>query len=986
MIIDTKQFLSTVLSDEGYYHVAGIAKNKPIKEKFYTSLDEAIETANNFDEEGRDSYFALGLFLDANKGRTAQNVRGIKSLFLDLDCGEGKPYSTQQDALIALKAWYKKYGIPRPTVVNSGRGLHVYWALDRAYTREEWLPTAKGLKAACLQDGLHIDAVVTADAARLLRVPNTRNFKDVPPKDTKVIVLGKPVVLEEFAAKLPTHLIPVLAPREYTSADNADMANAKGGESKYTYKFANILMKTAQGSGCAHIDKAIRKPDEITYPEWTHALSIAKRCDTDGIVGQPAIHLISKGYSKYSADETDKIASSIDYPHLCTTFDSDCPGLCEGCPNNGKIKSPITLCRELKLAESDEVEVRGYDEPEEFYDERAEEVAIAPSVSAPSNADGGDIPPSKPKKESVLEKIKIPGYPPGYARPEGGGVAKISHDKDGNREEKVLCPDNLYVKKRMVDVDGPCYEIGHTSDFEGERSFVASQKELMSTETFRGVMNSNDVLVMPSTQKDLMEYIAAWITKLKPEGPPIQVKSQFGWTEGLKSFVIGDKEIFANRVENSPAGSRTAQYMHMFKKKGTLEKWKELAQFYGQEGFEQHQYMFGLSFGSPLMEFMSGISGCIYNLNSPETGVGKTTGMWGGASVWGSHKKLVLIGKDTPNSAWNRAEVIKNLPLYIDEVSNYKPQPASDFCYAISDGVQKNRMSGKGENAERYRGEPWALNCGTSGNSSLTEVAGEYRSSPKGETGRVVSHSATKLLRGASDTLRANDLNDQLDENYGHAGPLFIQHILKNKAAAKKLTLDTRSDIVKEIDGEPQERFWIAQGATVYAGCTIAKQIGLIDWDLDNLWDWIIAKIKEQRAGLTRMDMDIHDIISQFYMDNVRSILRITSTADARDPELQNIIRPDMQDMPNFKFVARHETDIGKLFIRGPALKSWINEHKYTESAVKALIFSQMDGRYGKKRMGKGTKMDIGTTHVIECTFNNDLIEMPELADEVKAK
>jgi hypothetical protein len=865
MIIDTKQFLSTVLSDEGYYHVAGIAKNKPIKEKFYTSLDEAIETANNFDEEGRDSYFALGLFLDANKGRTAQNVRGIKSLFLDLDCGEGKPYSTQQDALIVLKAWYKKYGIPRPTVVNSGRGLHVYWALDRAYTREEWLPTAKALKAACLQDGLHIDAVVTADAARLLRVPNTRNFKDVPPKDTKVIVLGKPVVLEEFAAKLPTHLIP-------------------------------------------------------------------------------------------------------------------------GCPNNGKIKSPITLCRELKLAESDEVEVRVYDEPEEFYDERAEEVAIAPSVSAPSNADGGDIPPSKPKKESVLEKIKIPGYPPGYARPEGGGVAKISHDKDGNREEKVLCPDNLYVKKRMVDVDGPCYEIGHTSDFEGERTFVASQKELMSTETFRGVMNSNDVLVMPSTQKDLMEYIAAWITKLKPEGPPIQVKSQFGWTEGLKSFVIGDKEIFANRVENSPAGSRTAQYMHMFKKKGTLEKWKELAQFYGQEGFEQHQYMFGLSFGSPLMEFISGISGCIYNLNSPETGVGKTTGMWGGASVWGSHKKLVLIGKDTPNSAWNRAEVIKNLPLYIDEVSNYKPQPASDFCYAISDGVQKNRMSGKGENAERYRGEPWALNCGTSGNSSLTEVAGEYRSSPKGETGRVVSHSATKLLRGASDTLRANDLNDQLDENYGHAGPLFIQHILKNKAAAKKLTLDTRSDIVKEIDGEPQERFWIAQGATVYAGCTIAKQIGLIDWDLDNLWDWIIAKIKEQRAGLTQMDMDIHDIISQFYMDNVRSILRITSTADARDPELQNIIRPDMQDMPNFKFVARHETDIGKLFIRGPALKSWINEHKYTESAVKALIFSQMDGRYGKKRMGKGTKMDIGTTHVIECTFNNDLIEMPELADEVKAK
>ena len=533
----------------------------------------------------------------------------------------------------------------------------------------------------------------------------------------------------------------------------------------------------------------------------------------------------------------------------------------------------------------------------------------------------------------------------------------------------------------MIDIDGPCYEIGHTSDFEGERTFVASQKDLMSTETFRGTMNANDVLVMPSTQRELMEYIAAWITKLKPEGPPIKVKSQFGWSEDEKSFVIGDQEIFANRVERNPAGSRTAQYMSMFGKKGTLEKWKESAKFYGQKGFEQHQYMFGLSFGSPLMEFMSGIAGCIYNLNSPETGIGKTTGMWGGASVWGNHKKIVLIGKDTANSAWNRAEVVKNLPLYIDEVSNFKPEPASDFCYSISDGMQRNRMSGKGENAERYRGEPWSLNSGTSGNSSLTDTAGEYRSSPKGEAARVVSYHATKLLSGPKDTLRANDLNDQLAENYGHAGPLFMQHVMRNKASVKKLVLDTRSDLVIKLKAEAHERFWIAQGATVYAGCVIAKEIGLIDWDLDNLWKWIIELIRSQRADLKEMDLDIHDLISQFYMDNARSILRITSSADARDPELQNIIRPDMQDMPNFRFVARHETDIGKLFIRLPPFKKWLADRKYVESQIKSLIFEHMGGKYSKKKMGKGTKMDIGTTHVIECTLNLDPVAQAEGAD-----
>jgi hypothetical protein len=980
--MDTKQFLSTVLSENGYYCVAGLKDGKMVRKSFET-LDAIVDVANNFDVEERDAYFAPASFVDGASTK-GENIHQIKSLFLDLDCGTGKPYPTQTEALAALRDFYKAHKLPRPLIVNSGRGLHVYWRLDKPYPREEWLPVASALKAACLQNGLDIDPAVTSDAARLLRIPNTRNFKNGNPMPVRVMLESDTVTsLEDFAAKLPTDLIPVLPPREYSSADKADMDNAKGNENKYTYKFANILMKTAQGSGCAHIDKAIRKPDELSYPEWTHALSIAKRCDTDGVVGLPAIHLISKGYSEYSADETEKIASSIEFPHLCTTFDSDCPGLCEGCPNNGKIKSPITLCRELKLAESDEVEVQGYAEVEEddgFYDERADE---AP-VESP-DAESKDVQEAKPKKESVLEKIKIPTYPDKYVRPEGGGVAKVMHDKEGNREEIIICPDNLYVKKRMLDIDGPCYEIAHTSDYEGERTFVASQKDLMSTESFRATLNSNDVLVLPSTQKELMEYIGAWITKLKPEGPPIKVKSQFGWTENGKSFVVGDKEIFANRIEHNPAGSRTAQYVSMFDKKGTLEQWKDLAKFYNKPGFEQHQYMFGLSFGSPLMEFMSGISGCIYNLNSPETGIGKTTGMWGGASVWGNHKKIVLIGKDTPNSAWNRAEVLKNLPLYIDEVSNYKPEAASDFCYAISDGVQKNRMSNRGENAERYRGEPWSLNCGTTGNNSIRDIAGQYRSSPKGEAGRVTDYTATKLLHGAKDTLEANDLNDQLAENYGHAGPLFIQHVIRNRASVKQLVLDTRTDLVKALNAEPQERFWIAQGATVYSGCVVAKEIGLIDWDLDKLWKWIIKMIKAQRANLVGMDMDIEDIISQFYMDHARSILRITSTANASDPELQNIIPISLQDMPNYQFVARHETDTHRLFIRIPPFKKWLADRKYTFESVKALIFEKMEGKYGKKRMGTGTKMDIGVTHVLACTLNVDPTVQAEDSDEAEA-
>jgi len=131
--------------------------------------------------------------------------------------------------------------------------------------------------------------------------------------------------------------------------------------------------------------------------------------------------------------------------------------------------------------------------------------------------------------------------------------------------------------------------------------------------------------------------------------------------------------------------------------------------------------------------------------------------------------------------------------------------------------------------------------------------------------------------------------------------------------------------------------------------------------------------------------MDIEDLISQFYMDNARSILRINSTASNTDPELQNIIPINQQDMPNYRFVARHELDTSKLFIRIPPFKQWLAERKYTWNSVKALIYARMEGKSTKKRMGSGTKMDIGVTAVIECRLNIDPTVQAEDSDEAEA-
>ena len=60
----TKQFLNLVLGDEGHYCVFA-AKDGAVKQKFFTSVQDVIDAANDFDADGYDAYFALATLEEA---------------------------------------------------------------------------------------------------------------------------------------------------------------------------------------------------------------------------------------------------------------------------------------------------------------------------------------------------------------------------------------------------------------------------------------------------------------------------------------------------------------------------------------------------------------------------------------------------------------------------------------------------------------------------------------------------------------------------------------------------------------------------------------------------------------------------------------------------------------------------------------------------------------------------------------------------------
>ena len=192
-----QEFLRAVLAGEGQYCIVGLKKGdaRPAIQSFTPNLQDTKTAIDTFVAERRDVYFALATFKDPNtpKPREQANVHLVKSLWVDLDCGElkakeGKGYIDKETALLDLERFLEETKLPEPCIVDSGGGIHAYWIFTEAVSYDKWFPLASAFKAFCIQHKLIIDPACTSDGARILRVPGTYNLKDGMVRPVRLLV------------------------------------------------------------------------------------------------------------------------------------------------------------------------------------------------------------------------------------------------------------------------------------------------------------------------------------------------------------------------------------------------------------------------------------------------------------------------------------------------------------------------------------------------------------------------------------------------------------------------------------------------------------------------------------------------------------------------------------------------------------------------------------------------------------------------------
>jgi len=905
-----QEFLRAVLAGQGHYCITGLKQGvkNPAIQSFFVRLEDTKKAIDTFLEEGRDVYFALATFKDPDhpKPREAKNAQAMRSLWVDIDCGpdkaeSGKGYATKEDGFTALFAFIEGT-LPEPIIVDSGGGLHCYWPFTKDLTPEEWASMAEGLRELAQKKGLIIDAGCTTDAARILRVPGTFNFKQEEPRPVEVLNFRDDICYDPDAlAKLLPKVAPKLLPtkREPSALTKSLMGNR-------TSLFKKIMQRSKKGDGCAQLWRIYNEQDTVDYDSWRAGLSVANCCDDR----DDAIHKISRGHPDYDPGETERKADDTSAPFLCETFEKYYPAGCENCPHKGKIRSPIVLGADVIRSEETEIK--------EVVEKEGEAVEVI---------------------------YEIPDLPDPYFRGKTGGIYR--QDKDGNPQ--TVHPHDLFVIQRIDDEEhGESAWMRLHLPHDGIKNFTVPLALLSGPDTMRSELSKRGVVSFD--WKNIQAYVISAVRELQVKKKAELAHHQFGWTK-RDTFVVGDVELEQGKRRYVPPTPTTSDMVGWYHQKGSLEEWKRVFNTYGTEGMENRAFAALTAFGAPLLKIATNHKGILLNLIHKDSGSGKSTILRMINSVWGHPSDPMRAVHDTKNSLVLRMSVLNNIPLTVDEVTNQKGEDASDFLYGITQGRGKDRMNAS-SNTLRVNKQTWQTIGVCTSNASMYDKLMSIKDLPKGEMFRCVEYGVppTDLISTQEGLVLFDEV---LMENYGHAWIPYLTAIQTNKQVAIDKVREYTDMINAQMNLSSAYRFYSALGGVNLAGAYIAKELGLLPkFNLGRIYDFYTDTIAEIRETTLDKSMDAVTFISHYVMKYMaQNTLIIDDAVDART----GIVT---QQSPRGELLIRMEPDTKRIFL---TVKHVRHEAAEGGTHYKELLKELSDNGYllkvSKKGMSKGTQL-----------------------------
>jgi hypothetical protein len=881
-------FLSRVLSPAGFVCVASPNQYKGFNHFATDDKGKLKWMIGMLVEEQKDVYFALGTLKEKSivdaagkkRVRVAENISSLKAFFLDLDVGETKAYKTQLEAIKHLAKFRSECGLPNPIVVSSGYGVHAYWPMTQQIGAETWRRCAGLFKALTVAYGLHADPVRTADSSSVLRVPGTLNFKDrsaprevkilntipAPDTDPKTFMAIVAAASKQFNAKPVTAPTPS-APQVDTGLGSFEVAGEPA-------EFKDVVKK------CQQIHQAVAHQETTAEPVWYATLQVVRHCKD----AEKMALVVSHKHPGYDKDATllkmQQMADKNVGPTLCDTFDSRNPGGCNGCEHRGKIKSPIVLGRVLKEAD---------DKPTMVID----------------HGNG----------ESSTIELPKPPYP--YMRTTSGAIAIRVKDENGKEiDPEVIYDFDIHPTRRMYDELEQTEVIWFRSwlpqdgwqEYPVPAYLVYDSKKMMELLGRRGVLPD-------MAQKDrLVGYMLAYIQNLQRQMPADQIYSQFGWRKDDREIIIGNRRYTKDGMKPVKINEQFNNVVPKFDQKGDLAVWRQVANLYNREGYEDYAFALMMGFGQLVFKFF-GYEGSIFNLHG-DGGAGKSTVLKMIHSIYGIPTEKSLLHQDTNNAKLAVIGCYNNLPVTYDEITNIEPWELSDLCYAMSNGRGKEAL--KQDRSLRSNTTTWQTTMFCTSNAPLVPKLTNLKGTGSGETLRILERAVRK--QSIYSLAEARELLNPLDSNYGLAGGVIAEWLVKNVDAARKLAQDTYRTFCDRVEAQSPERFWSAMCAQAIVGAKIGQMLGLHDYSPEAIEAHAERIILETRGGMILETKTPVDLLVEYMNQHITDTIVITHTPNG----MADVVREPKRTM-----MIRHELDTARIWITKGHIRNWCVEHNH---------------------------------------------------------
>jgi len=351
------------------------------------------------------------------------------------------------------------------------------------------------------------------------------------------------------------------------------------------------------------------------------------------------------------------------------------------------------------------------------------------------------------------------------------------------------------------------------------------------------------------------------------------MRMQMGWTADRDAFVIGNTEIRSNgevvKAASSPLVRVVAQHL---KPMGEYTAWKQATTVFNRPGFEMHAFGMLTGFGSPLMSLtpVAGSSICFLSANS---GTGKTGSLYAAISIWGNPKELSLVDQGaTQNGFIGRYLNLKNIIFGIDEASNAKPEELAKLIHSVSHGKAKIRMQAS-TNAEREHEASASMITFFTSNQSIYNKLESLKESPDGEMARLIEF-RVKQPEWFNDDIGIEHF-DKFRFHYGHAGIEYIKHYYKRGQPYVKALVDKWYKRFNEkVGNDTGYRFYRNSVAATFAGGELAIEAGIIELDLERVFDAIILEIIQLKDDTVKINKtDYPGLLTEFFLENWAGIL-----------------------------------------------------------------------------------------------------------------